>query len=390
MVYGNMTKLVLWTLSFMFQEIRVTRQHFSGKFTSIAALIAAAFIGQASAATLPGSKPIVTAPVAAVPELNQDILMPRSPAGGNPAIATINGESLSKAHFLNSLLRVNGVPLLEKWIQLTVLKQACKKAGLDVGQAQIDAAEQGVLDQLAEQHIPAKDRIPVLEKLLARKGQSLADFRMALARTTYMLALAKGHVHVTDAQVKQAFKANFGPKVEVRDIVVNSFGDAATVHHLIMTKRVNPAVVAQKYSMDRQTAAKGGLEIIPLEDSALPQVLLSTVSVLKPDELSAAVPLNGSLHLFWLVKKIPASDVKFSKVQAALKADLLKQMKLQWGQLELNRLVAQSKITIDNPILNSEFAAIRDAYREEAQTLANEKKSATTAPATMPQGAVGK
>ncbi len=345
-------------------------------------------VGMASAAvTLP--KTTVGTAVKPVPVLDQNILMPRTPATGNPSIATVNGVALSKAHFLNSLLRINGVGLLEKWIQLTVLKQACQKAGLHVGKAQIDAAEQGVLNQLAAQHVPSKQRLAVLEKLLARKGQSLADFRMALARTTYMLALAKGHVHVTPADVKQAYKVNFGPKVEVRDIVVANFDAAATVRHLIMDKHENPALVAQQHSINAQNAANGGLEIIPLEDKAYPRILLDTAVELKPNELSAAVPMNGYLHLLWLVKKIPAVKVPLSKVKAGLKADLLNAMELQWGQVELNRLVAQSKITIDNPLLKQEFTALREAYAEQARLLRNEQKAQQKTAATAPNPKAG-
>ena len=349
-------------------------------------------VGNISAAvTLPATPSTGLKPVTAhLPALTQDVLMPRSPAPGNPAVAMVNGAALSKEHFLNSLLRLNGLGLLEKWIQLTVLKQACVKAGLHVGKSQVDAAEQGVLNQLAAQHIPAKQRIPVLEKLLARKGESLAEFRMALARTTYMMALAKGHVHITNAEVKLAYKTNFGPKVEVRDIVVNTFDGAATVRHLIMDKHENPAVVAQQHSINKQNSANGGLEVIPLEDKALPQILLDTARELQPNVLSAAVPINGTLHLLWLVKKVPASTVPLSKVHAALKADLLNQGELQWGQIELNRLVAQSKITIANPILNQEFAALREAYAEQAQAMRNEQKAqqsnAPAPAATQPQG----
>ena len=378
----------------------MTRQNIIGKLTLAAGLAVGISMGViagniSAAVTLPTTPSTGVKPVTAhLPVLNQGILMPRSPAPGNPPVATVNGVALSKEHFLNSLLRHNGLGLLEKWIQLTVLKQACVKAGLHVGKAQIDAAEQGVLNQLAAQHIPVKQRIPVLEKLLARKGESLAEFRMALARTTYMLALAKGHVHITDADVELAYKSNFGPKVEVRDIVVSTFDDAATVRHLIMDKHENPAVVAQQHSINTQNAANGGLEVIPLEDQSLPKILLDTAAELKPNVLSAAVDSNGSLHLLWLVKKVPASTIPLSKVKVGLKADLLNQGELQWGQIELNRLVAQSKITIANPILNQEFAALREAYAEQAQAMRNEQKAqqnnAPATPATKPHGSSAK
>ncbi|MGC8624872.1 MAG: hypothetical protein ACP5VQ_06360 [Phycisphaerae bacterium] len=377
------------------------RQYCSGKITLVA-MLALAALGWVDIGTTPAAvvlpKSTATPAVKPIPVLDQNILMPRSPTAGNPSIATVNGVALSKAHFLNSLLRMSGVGLLEKWIQLTVLKQACQKAGLHVGKAQIDAAEQGVLNQLAAQHVPVNQRIPVLEKLLARKGQSLADFRMALARTTYMLALAKGHVQVTNADVEQAYKVNFGPKAEVRDIVVATFDAAATVRHLIVDKHENPALVAQQHSINTQNAANGGLEIIPLEDKALPRILVNTAAELEPNELSAAVPVNGDLHLLWLVKKIPALKVPLPKVKVGLKADLLNEMEMRWGQIELNRLVAQSKITIDNPILKQEFTALREAYAEQARLLRNEQKAqqknATSAPvpasAPKPQAGTGK
>ena len=233
-----------------------------------------------------------------------------------------------------------------------------------------------VLAQLQAQHVPVGQRRAVLARLLAQHGQNMADFEMSLARTAYILALAKGHVHVTDQQIQTAYNIQYGQRVEVRDIVVRSLEDAANVRQLIMHEQKDPAVVAAKMSINQQNAANGGLTIIPLEDPSLPPLLTDTAKRLKPGHLSPAIPLNNVYHLLWLVKKMPAASTPLSAVKGDIKAKLQRALELQWGNQEIQRLVKSATIKIDNPILAQEQQNLLAEIK--AQQEAAKKRAATT------------
>ncbi len=364
----------------------------STRFTTgkVVLLLATAGIISATVRTTPVCTAATpTEPAAPVGLLNLPYsVTPAYVSKGKPTLAVINGERLSEKKFMNSLILLNGVPLFQKWMQLTLLKQACDKAGLLVGPAQIQDQLNIALNSLAADNVPVNQRLPVLAKLLAQRGENLLTFKMDLERNAYILALAHGHVHVTEKQITLAYEVKLGPKIEVRDIVVKNFEDAATVRHLIMDKHISAAVVAAKYSADRQTADKGGLELIPTKDSTLPSLFLNTARQLRKGHLSPAIPLGSAYHLLWPVKKIPASKIPLSKVHDALMADLTRTLELQWGRRELARLMLAAKVNIENPTLNREWSQIQEAYQEQQRLMQDEEKNAggtvTTQPAPAP------
>ena len=310
-----------------------------------------------------GASAAASAPSISIP----NNIMPEKAKPGEPTVAIINGEPLSEKKFVNSMILLSGMPLMRRWIELTILKQACEKAGLHVGKKQIQAQMNFVLQSLATQHIPADERMVALEKILASRGQNLLLFQLGLARTAYIEALAKGHIHVTSKQIHLAYESQYGPKVLVRDIVVSSFSQAVTVRDLIEKKHDSAAKVAETYSLDKQTAANGGEVLIPLKDSAIPPIYRSTAAHLRKGHLSSGVPMGHAIHLLWLVKKIPAQKVPLAKVQKEIKANLTRVMELQWGEREIEKLAAAATIKVKNPVLHALYAEMNhDIAMEEA------------------------
>ncbi len=304
-------------------------------------------------------------------------IFPEKAKPGQPAVAIVNGEALSEKKFINSLLLLSGMQLMRRWFELTLLKQACEKAGLHVGKKQIQAQLNFVLQSLAAQHIPADERMAALQRILASRGENLPLFELGLARTAYIEALAKGHVHVTSKQVHLAYESQYGPKVLVRDIVVSGFSQAVTVRDLIEKKHDSAAKVAETYSLDKQNAANGGEVLVPLKDSAIPRIFRSTAAHLRKGHLSSGIPMGNDIHLLWLVKKIPAQNVPLAKVQKAIKANLTRVLELRWGEREIQKLVAAAKIKIKDPVLHSLYAELKHelAMERAAMQQAKEKKN---------------
>ncbi len=362
-----------------------------GAVAAAGVLLAGATFGAAPAApklpTVP-ALPDLKTPVATPPaNAYQYSVMPAYVTGKTPAIAVINGERLSQRKFIHSLLLLNGMSLFQQWLQLTLLRQACAQAGLHVGPAQFKIQEQRVMRSLDKQGVPRQQRLAVLERILAQRGSNLLLFRIGLARAAYLEALARGHVHVTKQQIKQAYAFNYGPKLLVRDIEVANLVDAGTVRHLIMDQHKDVASVARQYSLNKQTAANGGLEIIPEHDPSLSPLFLQMALSLTKGELSAPIPLGKTYHLLWLKKTIPARDVALAAVKNKIKTKLRRVMELQWGQRKLAKLMAAANIKIYDPILNQQFQQIQTALHEQEQLMQAESKlhhDTTGVPATAP------
>jgi hypothetical protein len=313
--------------------------------------------------------------VAASPVIPQDIL-PVKAKPGQPAVAIVNGEALSEKKFINSLVLLGGMPLMRQWLELTLLKQACDKAGLHVGKKQLQAQMDFIMDNLAAQKIPANERMAALQRILAARGETLPSFELRLARTAYIEALAKGHVHVTKKQIQLSYESQYGPKVLVRDIVVPGFSQAVTVRDLIEKKHDSAAKVAETYSIDKQSAANGGEVLIPLKDTAIPSILRSTAAHLRKGHLSSGIPMGNDIDLLWLVKKIPAQNVPLKSVEKNIKASLTRVLELQWGERELQKLVAAAKIKVKDPVLHALYGELRREMAAERAAMQKSKSSA--------------
>ncbi len=303
-------------------------------------------------------------------------ILPEVAKPGQPAVAIVNGEALSEKKFVSSLILLGGMQLMRQWFELTLLRQACEKAGLHVGKKQIQAQMNFVLQNLAAQKIPADERMIALQRLLAARGKTLPSFELGLARTAYMEALAKGHVKVTKEQIRLSYESQYGPKVLARDIVVSGFSQAVTVRDLIEKKHDSAAKVAATYSLDKQSAAHGGEVLIPLKDTAIPRIFRSTAARLRKGHLSSGIPMGNDIHLLWLVKKIPAQNVPLASVEKEIKANLTRILELQWGQREIQKLVTAAKIKIKNPVLRGLYAVLKKevaAQRAAMQGAQNKK-----------------
>jgi parvulin-like peptidyl-prolyl isomerase len=318
----------------------------------------------------PAGWAMAAAPSSVIP---QDIF-PQKAKPGQPAVAIVNNEALSEKKFINSLVLLSGMQLMRQWFELTLLKQACDKAGLHVGKKQIQAQMNFVMANLAAQKVPADERLAALQRVLASRGESLPTFELGLARTAYIEALAKGHVRVTKKQIRLSYESQYGPKVLVRDIVVPGFSQAVTVRDLIEKKHDSAAKVAETYSVAKQSAANGGEVLIPLKDTTIPRIFRSTAAHLRKGHLSSGIPMGNDIHLLWLVKKVPAQNVPFSSVEKQIKASLTRIMELRWGQREIAKLVAAAKIKIKDPVLHALYSELKKQMAAERAAMENAKQ----------------
>ena len=155
-------------------------------------------------------------------------------------------------------------------------------------------------------------------------------------------------VVITDQEAELYYKDN------------KSLGDLSDVYHLshilvpnegeaneVITELnggADFADVAQKKSMDRYTADKGGdLKYLLIDSEAMPEEYKDTVKALKPGEWSQAVKTEEGYAILYLNDRIRESELTFNKMKSVLKRKIaMEQMNtpvsadLFWGKLNVD------------------------------------------------------
>lgn len=286
------------------------------------------------------------------------------PSGAGKPVAVINGHDIDNAKFDQLLMQVSGLRVFEAVLNWTLVQQACDQAGIHtegeeftkLWHAEYDRA----LNELGAQGVPEAERPKALQVALQQRGVSEVEFQMALQQTAGLRALSKGHVTVTDEEVKRQFDAEYGEQVNVRIITVKSLPDAAKVREAIEKDGKDPTEVASEMHVPIQklTIAKNNDALGEIRDIAFQ---------LNEKQLSAAVMKNNLDFLVYLDKKIPAkTDVKFDSVKDKVKSDVMAFKQTQWMNQHLQSLRQQARITINDPVLGQQFQAMAAQQRAQA------------------------
>ncbi|MBV8530977.1 MAG: peptidylprolyl isomerase [Candidatus Eremiobacteraeota bacterium] len=179
---------------------------------------------------------------------------PLAACSGGGAVATVNGEPISRSTFNT---RLEGSPMgrtvLQQLVQETLIDQYAKNNNITVSDADIDAKENQI-----KANFPSGS----WDEMLKARGLTEADVRSALREQIILdKALAKD-VTITPAQIKQYFDKNHASfdkpeQVTARHILVPNLTIANQVEADLKAGQ-NFGDLAKKYSTDPGSKDKGG------------------------------------------------------------------------------------------------------------------------------------
>jgi parvulin-like peptidyl-prolyl isomerase len=147
---------------------------------------------------------------------NDGGLPPREgPAAPTEVVATYNGNAtVTREELGEFLIARRGAEKLELLVNRRVLDKACRERGVAVTPEEI---EEGLRDDLAVYKVGRKE---FAEKVLAREKISLYEWKEDAVRTRLLLSkLCRDRVKATEEDVKQAFEAYHGERLECRFIL---------------------------------------------------------------------------------------------------------------------------------------------------------------------------
>lgn len=353
------------------------------KRTSVTLALAAAALGAGVFAALPMAKAQTTAPAG----------MGSSPAAASmpepdfsKPVAVINDREINNKAFYQMLMQVSGLRVYEEVRDWVLIQQACAGAGIPTSgesfqkavQAEIDRTLEGISQQTKQTGNQITDReqlIRIMNGTLAQRGVVQSEFSLGVQRAAGLRLLAKGHVDVTDAELKQAFEARYGEKVEVDVISVPDAITAAKVRDLITKQGKKPLEVNQAMGVPVQslTISKNADQIKEIRDVAFK---------LNVGELSASVPApNGQGSVLIYMQKKDAADPTAKMTDPATQKevhDFVYNIKeTEWMNNHLTYLRNTAHVNINDPTLFAEISA------QQAQSAATQASSAP-APVGLP------
>jgi len=170
------------------------------------------------------------------------------------AVATVNGEPISKSSFEDKLeTSPSARNTLQQMVQEELILQYAKKNNLNVTD-----------DEIAKREDDLKANFPngSWDEMLKARGLTEDDVKQALREQIILDKALQGRVTVTPAQIKSYFDKNRAAfdkpeQIKARHILVKDMATAQKVESLLKSGQ-NFADVAKQYSVDPGSKDKGG------------------------------------------------------------------------------------------------------------------------------------
>ena len=175
-------------------------------------------------------------------------------SGSSGAIATVNGQPISRAQFDQQL---EGSPasrqVLQQMVTNDLLDQYAKQNNITISDADIDKVE----NQYKAQYPNGE-----FDQLLKARGMTEADFRNLIRPQLIVDKAVGGNIKVTDAQIKAYFDKNHAAfdtpdEAKARHILVPDLKTANKVEADLKSGK-DFAAEAKEYSQDPGSKDKGG------------------------------------------------------------------------------------------------------------------------------------
>lgn len=126
------------------------------------------------------------------------------------AVATLNGEDISRTEFGEYLIRKYGAKEIELFVNKKIIEQTATKAKVSVSEKELDA------ELTAEAKGISVTKDDFVKELLPKYGKTETEWREDVLRPRLLLAKLPGEeLTVTDTDLKKLFERKYGEKREV-------------------------------------------------------------------------------------------------------------------------------------------------------------------------------
>ena len=300
------------------------------------------------------------APPAAPPAARWPSTAPAAPQGA--VMATVNGQPLYMVQLHAALLRGQGLEIAQELIASEVVGQEARRRGVSVSEEEVQAEQNRLLAQQWPSLEEPEQRERALAQFLAQRGSSRVRWELICRGNALLRKMAEPNAVVTDAMLQAEYADQFGRKVEVRHIQVESLDAAAAVMKLLKAK-VDFADLARRLSKNPSAANGGLLPPMTKTGSGEPEQVVRDVafSLTEPGEVSEPVKVGYAFHLLQLVRYVEPTTAPSEDAKAKLRAALQEKVIRQWQQKIMFDLMSAAKYEFVDPVLREMNAKASNA-----------------------------
>ncbi len=277
------------------------------------------------------------------------------PAEGGAVLAIVNGKPVAMAKLYDLLIRGQGLVMSQQLIMAEIVQQAADEKGITLTDADILAESGKLLQGVFATVEEPEQRERMLVQFLNEKQISRQRWDLSVQMNARLRKLAAPRVQVNDKLLRQAFEDQYGRKVLVRHIEMESMNELEKVIQLARQRDADFGRLAQKHSKNPSASQMGQLPpISSLSPAEMPDNFREAALKLKtPGELSDPIKLGYAWHVLRLEKVIDPQNVRFEDVKDKVEATLRDRLIDQGKQLVLNDLMKAAKYEYIDPLLKT-------------------------------------
>mgnify|MGYP000381807362 FL=1 len=269
---------------------------------------------------------------------------------GTEVVALVNNVPITRAELANELIARKGRQFLELLINRRIIEQAAAKAG-------VTATDKEVEEELAEviRSLKLKNAAEFERTVLKDRQTTLYEYKEDVLRPAILMRkLAEKRVQVTEEDLRKAFEANYGEKVQCRIILIpksDGLGVALKVYEKVRGKGLEE-FIREASQQPSHLAATGG-RIRPINrHSAVPELERAAFS-LRDGEISEIIEVQEGYVILYRERLIPAdTSIRFDDVREVLYKEVYKRKVEAEIPLLFNELRASAVI---KDFLNNRF-----------------------------------
>lgn len=265
---------------------------------------------------------------------------PFQKADGNAAVATVNGQDITKNELYDKLVQAGGESTLQSMITQELVDQEAKKANITVTDADINAEIEDLKKQFGGED--------GLNSALSQSGMTLDDLKKQLPLQVEIRKLIEPKVKVTDDEIKKYFdenKATLGSQEEVRasHILVKTKEEADAIVKQLKSG-ADFAALAKEKSGDTGSKDKGG-DLGFFKRGDMVAAFSDAAFKLKVGETSEPVKSEYGYHIIKVTDHKDAVTPTFENSKEEIRKTLVSQKVSEMSSTWMQTLTSRAKIT---------------------------------------------
>ena len=265
------------------------------------------------------------------------------------AIATVNGEKITKGQLDDRLEGQAGKPTLQQMVDQALVLQYANQNHIDVTDKEI----QDQLTQLESRFPPGQ-----FDTILKNQGLTMDDAKTIVKVQQIIKKAVDKNIHITDAQVGDFYNRNKSlfstpEQVHARHILVKTKAEADSIEAQLR-RGANFADLAKKNSVDPGSKDKGG-DLGYFGQTQMVPPFANVAFALKPGQISQPVQTQFGWHIIQVLDKRPAHTDSLAEATPKVRQNLMQQQETAQSGPFIEGLRSAAKIDVSDQRFNPLF-----------------------------------